>query len=313
MKFRLNGSLFALVFLALMLCQVAAEELAMQAQAPWKKKHEDGSAVYTLAVASGWPKLAANVDTKAKSYYRVTWKMKSSVSGGVKTLLQVGLTPDGEKEYMYSYPLSTEWNSYTAYFYSQDSLRIKIEFYINPDMEMNLSLKDMEITEVGADQLSGNLLPDGNFEAGVGIPCLWKSSDRRAKAYPASIVPVKDFVSGEKSLCVEMDGAGEIASLYMPVELGHRVTFKFWAKADQETQVTAIIQGYAARHTGEHFYKGKKIRLDTEWKEYEMSVEVPQDTVKYPDLLYKTMYLCLGWDKDSKGKAYFDDLSFICK
>lgn len=291
-----------------------AEELPIKVTAPWTKQREEGGTVYSLAVTTGWPKLFAEIDTKAGSYYRVTWKMKSTVGGGAtKTPFQLTFTPDGEQDYTYGYSLSTEWENYTAYFYTKESTRFKLGFFINPETELTVSLKNLEIAELSSDQIKENTLPDGNLENGLVVPSAWKHNSREGKFQPPMIAPLKDFISGEKSLSVQMDGAGEIASIYLPVELGRSVSFKFWAKADQECQITAIIQGYAVRHTGSHFYKGKKMKVDTDWKEYEVTTEVPTDTEKYPDLLYKTMYLCLGWGKEAKGKIYFDDMSFTSK
>lgn len=302
------------LLLIVMAMGAVAEDLPVKVTAPWTKHREDGGTVYSLAVTTGWPKLTAEVDTKAGSYYRVTWKMKSSIGGrATKTPFQLTLTPDGEQDYSYGFSLSPEWESYAAYFYAKGSTRFKMDFFINPETELTVSLKNIEISEVGVDQFKENMLPDGNFENGLAVPAAWKANNREGKFQPPMIAPLKDFTSGEKSLCVEMDGAGEIASIYLPVELGRSVSFKFWAKADQECQITAIIQGYAVRHTGSHFYKGKKLKVDTDWKEYEVTIEVPTETDKYPDLLYKTMYLCLGWGKEAKGKIYFDEMSFTSK
>ncbi len=306
-------SKISLILIAMMVGSLA-EELPIKVTAPWAKHREEGGMVYSLAVTTGWPKLHAEVDTKTGSYYRVTWKMKSTVGGAAtKTPFQLTLTPDDERDYTYGYALSTEWETYTAYFYTKESNRFKFDFFINPETELTVSLKGIEIAEVSSDQFKENTLPDGNLENGLMVPAAWKYNSREGKFQPPRIVPLKDFISGEKSLAVQADGAGEIASIYLPVELGRSVSFKFWAKADQECQITAIIQGYAVRHTGSHFYKGKKMKVDTEWKEYEVTTEVPTDTEKYPDLLYKTMYLCLGWGKEAKGMIYFDDMSFTSK
>lgn len=312
MKFRLKLSLLLILLIGLNSHLTASEDIAVTARDPWKKKRIDSHEEYVLNTSKGFPPIQISTEIKPGTFYRLSWEMRNVVDL-LERQMQFRVELEGAEAYTYGYVVSKEWNPYSAYFYSMESTRCKLSIYPNPiNAETEIHIKGITLVEVPQDQIRKNVIPEGDFENNTELPTFWQPGSGCEGKLTATIVPSKDFISGEKCMEVDLTNEGsvplEIRSNFMPVEPGHSVKLKFWAKADDEKTIAVIIQGFGPIHSGGHFYKGEKYRLDKEWREYSLSAVIPSDLGKYPDLLRKIVFISINGDRSRSGKVYFDNM-----
>ena len=292
---------------------VMAEDLQITASPPWQEAIDNEQKCYTLEYSGqGWPGLSFSPVIKPDNYYMVSWKMKSSVE---EKETQFALVAElSGKSGNASYVLTKDWSDYTWYFYSGKASNINLRLNANPGAAKTITLKDVKVTLVTPEMLSQNLLTDGNFENGSGIPAnWWKTWDTTVN--PAVISGSQGFISGEKSMEVNFaaqdKGVAGIQCIQMPAVPGKEFEFKFWAKSESDYAISMSLQAWSQfGHTGEHFYKFEKFKITPEWKEYSLRATIPTDVAKYPDLKDQVMFISITGEKGQTGKVWFDDMLF---
>ncbi len=292
---------------------LAAASVSLNANTEWKSVDTEGIKTYAIDYdGKGWPGFFPQVDTGPGEFYKVRWMMKSQRTGDEpQTLAIEGSLGKGTL----NCPVSKEWNTYSAYVFSGNGGPFKFRIYLNPGSAGKVEAKNVEVSKVSTEELSGNLLSDGDFEHSAGSPVDWLK-DGRVKGSPISIVRSEDFISGERSMAVEFkpqDGnAIGIQSPQLPVEPGKVYEFNFWAKAGREFVINVDTQAWPPYgHKGTHFWKRDTFKITTEWKQYSLKASIPSDLVQYPDLAAKTVYIGISAAaKDQEEKVLFDDMSF---
>ena len=97
------------------------------------------------------------------------------------------------------------------------------------------------------------------------------------------------------------------------MEKGKKYQLTFWAKGTKDGIINTLMSLWGIRgHKGKHFWKGRKFKLGTEWKQYKFEIFVPTDEETYPDLKDGTGEISISVSgKD--GKYYLDDISYFEK
>jgi hypothetical protein len=288
------------------------EPVAVSPAAPWKASADLGA--YSIDYdGKGYPGLSFQVDAAPGEFYKVSWMLKSQRMGDEPfSVAMEGPLGKGGLKYL----ATNEWNCYSAYLFSGPGGAFKIWIHVMPGSPGLVEAKGIEVSKLSSADLTGNLLPDGDFEHSAGSPADWRNADW-VKGRPLSIAPAADFISGEHSMAVEfkpLDGGKELGvnSLQMPVVSGKEYEFRFWAKAQQDFVINVDTQAWSPYgHKEKHFWKRDTFKITTEWKEYSLKVSIPDDVAQYPDLAARTVFVFIGAAaKDQECKVLFDDMSF---
>ena len=118
-------------------------------------------------------------------------------------------------------------------------------------------------------------------------------------------------MNGEKSL--ELPFGSGIKSVSVPMEKGKTYQLTFWAKGTKDAVIGSSLSLWSIRkHTGKHFWQGRKFKLGTEWKQYKYEITLPTDEETYPDLKDGTGEISI-YVSGTDGKYYLDDISYCEK
>ena len=138
----------------------------------------------------------------------------------------------------------------------------------------------------------------------------WKKN-YSSPAYPATLVENRDFFNGTR--CMKLTASPEallsVISRDLPAMPGQKLKLSFWAKGEGIRVLDCCIEIWSpVKHRGEHLYIRRKFNLADDWKPYELTLVVSEDTKRYPDVLDKTARIKF-WLPKEKGAVYLDDIS----
>ena len=154
-----------------------------------------------------------------------------------------------------------------------------------------------------------SLLTDGSLEAGK-MAMDWKKNYSSA-TYPATLVENRDFFNGIR--CMKLTASPEtllsVISRDLPAVPGKALKLSFWAKGEEIRVLDCCIEIWSpVKHRGEHLYIRRKFTLTDDWKPYELTLAVPEDAERYPDILDKTARIKF-WLPKQRGAICLDDIS----
>lgn len=301
------------ISLFFMIWQVLAMEPQVRVLKPWKNIDDNGVRCFILEHSGkSRPRLSFSAGIKPDTFYKVTWKLKSSVLDSLPSLfLEIKLN---KELYLQHYHLSREWSNYTGFFYSDSAVKANLSLSVYLPASKKIMVKDLAIEEIAPNgNLTKNILPDGNFENSTQFSKNWNAGPAAVKNINV-ISTAQPFIAGEKSMELRFDGRGSgtgVKSIQLPVIPGKEIELKFWAKAERQYVITGGFQAWLAMgHKGKHFFKRKQFRVTPEWKEYSIKGKISEDFQEYPDLKSRLVFIFFDGSKGQPCKVWFDDVKF---
>jgi len=281
----------------------AADAVTMKPEAPWKIA-ENGEASISYP-GENWPTLRGVVPVKADMFYLVEFEAKCNETDNPPIVIL-----ESDKTLRWLFTPSNNWARYQVPFFNQNGEKLKVGFYFNPGKTTDLSIRNVKVEEMKTDE---NLLADGDFELGNPIPAEWIKGQTQPE-FSAKIVDSPAFMCGEKSMMLTLRSDGNISfySKPLPVFPGKNMAFSFWAKGSSELSLTSTIDcGSQFGKQSKHLYWTKTFKLIPEWKQYELTVKIPEAETNAA-LLDKTGILQLSAPKGN-GQIWLDNLEFRVK
>ncbi len=282
--------------------------VALTAEKPWRTVEGGG---YSVPIpANEWSGfLIGKARMQAGTVYRLDWESRISGKAATPDMLLFYRDP-GERRELHSG--NGSWNSQSSYYFADRTGELEFRFYFNPGPAGEAAIRNLTIQEVRPEQLSENLLPDGDWESGNTMPGNWRPMTGGGKA---EIVTVTDFFAGSKALMLtpSPQQRANLFSLYMPMMPGGTATMTFWAKGSGDLPLSAAIDGISPRtHHGKHFYKTETFKVTADWKEFTLTTAIPDDFDAWPDLKERLAKLRFTLPPDGEGCVWIDNVSFTC-
>lgn len=304
-KFFLSATSFAC-----MLCSVAGE---WSFGAPWYKEADNVFRVeYT---GTGWSGMRRELKLQPDTFYRISGEIQGASNDEPALGISVELTE--KRQASGEFYSGKAWTPCVLYFYNREGTSAICRVYAKGKQPLTLRMRNFQVEKLTAEDLTGDLLPDGDFEQSERIPSFWRNA-WRAKEYRGAIVPNAGFPAGTRNLEISFVPASEDASglrsHLIPIQPGCKYEWRFWARTEtaEEYTIACLIQVWPqfGPHTGTHIYKLSKLKVTPEWNEYAILLAVPENDGSVPDLGDCTANLQIGGDPESACKVRFDDMSF---
>ncbi len=255
----------------------------------------------------GYPGLNGKMTVRPESFYRLSWQ--SCFSAGAEQQM-LRLLWNGTRQRHSAIRVTDRMEKRVQYYYSEAETELKFRFYLNPGAPATLEVGNIKLDALT--DLTGNLLPGGDFEKEGDLTAFWTPGWGPKEMY-ASVVPVSDFLSGQKSLKLPpAPGGGRYAVIsdYMPAVPGKNVELRFWAKSDREQILTANIDCQPpGKQEGKLLYQSKQFKLENDWREYSVQYRLPDDLALYPSLQWRLARIHLGHE-GGEGNIWIDNVEF---
>ena len=303
----MKKALFTLCFCAGVFA--GAAELNWGGGTPWEKT-ENGE--FTIDYQNkGWPSLTSRQTAQAGKYYKVTFDCKRDGNTAPDVYLRAN-EGKGTKDFGTSNCTFDTWTTQCGYFPVLKDGTLTVIWGFNPRAAAKLTVRNGKFEEVTPEMMKQNLVLNGNFEdETVKGAAFWKNSNWKNKSFPGKIVTGQDFLDGEKSL--ELPFGSGIRSISVPMQKEKKYQLTFWAKGTKDGIISTSLSLWGIRgHKGKHFFKSRKFKLGTTWKQYQFEITIPTDEETYPDLKDRTGEISIIV-KDSDGQYYLDDISYCEK
>ena len=258
----------------------------------------------------GWPRLTSKQDVKAGKFYKVTFECKRDGDSIPAVYLRIN-DGVGREFGTFSCTFNT-WTTQCAYFPVSKDGTSTVIWGFDPKEKGKLTVRNGKFEEVTPEMMKQNLVLNGNFEdETVKGTAFWKNRNWKSNVFPGKVVEGAGFLSGIKSL--ELPFGSGVTSVKVPMEKGKKYELTFWAKGTKDAVIGATLGLWSIRkHQGKHFYRSRKFKLGTEWKEYKLEITLPTDEETYPDLKDGTGEISIGVNTKD-GTYYLDDISYCEK
>lgn len=284
-----------------------AEPVALAPQGPWMEK----AGAYRLEYdGKNYANLSETLAVQPETHYRFSWRMKASVSEPVANFL-ANLEIPGLGTASQGFAISDAWNEYQVFFHSGSANNATLKLYCNPMAAKTIEIQRADLSPVPTERFRKNLVPEGGFEGGAGIPALWRPS-YGTPVLPAFLTNGRDFLAGERymvfTLRKQEKGAIGMQTAYLPMVPGKSYRLSFWAKADTEALVTGGVNGWSPfKHVGGHWYKGAHFKVTPTWGECSLAFDIPDDFTAFPDLQSRLMAVTLSSRNNEQTATVFVD------
>jgi len=299
-------------------CAMGAQSLSITPVPPW---HETAPKAYAGDESSRASDGRLNVSLASAdgdSFYRFAWTMSSSLGGPDSSI--VFMVPNGSQTSYCEFSSSSKAGLCYEYVYLPKATSLNMGFYFAPGPPRSVEIRGFSVAKLASKDLEGNLLIDGDFESCGERPAIW-TRRYKTKRTDMSIVPNPEFLAGKRCMAVDFkaeSGNGEmggIESVRLPVVLGREYELSLWAKAEKDFAIDVGVQAWSAfGHKGGHFYKNKDFKVSQGWKLLSMTVEVPSDISKYPDLADRTLSINIAGVKgEDETRVLFDNIALAPK
>lgn len=276
---------------------------------PWQRRAAGG---FELQYdGKGYPEIMYRAQIRKNAFYRLSFSLEAPVgsSFGLQTKL-------GTEVSSLNYPGRSHPMKCTEYFFSGDFDRQELRFhpYPKPQSGKETFIVDrVDLEEILESSLKENLMVNGDFESNDGL-AFWGPNNNRAEDFSAVLSPSPEFFAGKQSLKIVFDNSGprsRITSRYLPLVPGQTVALRFWAKADQGTTLTAVINAYSRKtHQGKHLREWKSFQLNREWQEYEVTFAPGSDFATAPDLKERLVKVQFFPPPNGSGTIWLDNIEY---
>ncbi len=174
---------------------------------------------------------------------------------------------------------SVGWRKRQGYFYCGNSPSLTVKFGITIPAG-NVCIDDLQIEPITDKDFKGNLVPNGNFEAGE-CPNGWQASG--GYHMEDALVPTYEldhnagFIDGNRCLKIELKegDAFVLSSGAFPIRAGKKYAYKVWLKSSVKSMPVTLWFASSNLTVG-HWYKATNLTVDTNWQEYKFEATVPE-------------------------------------
>ncbi|HIE27852.1 TPA: hypothetical protein EYP66_11250 [Candidatus Poribacteria bacterium] len=166
-----------------------------------------------------------------------------------------------------------------------------------------LCLTIFSITLISISALAGdveNLVLNHDFEDGINPWTLWVED--KATAAAEMVIDKKEHIKGKKSMQINIQQAGknnkriELHQRHFNLKKGQKLTYAFWAKAEDARPAKMICNHRAAPWTA---YGSKNIMIFEDWEEFYTDVKMTADD--------NIVGIYVELRDTLKGKVWFDN------
>ncbi len=294
------------LFSAGVLLSVESAENTLLPEKPWVS---DGNGEYTIHyTGSARPALKLPLNTEPGHFLRI--RLESRSDSGTPTCFMVFDRSDGKRIHLRLRP-TRNWEAQTFWLFTGAADSAALRW--NPDPNGGagtIRIRKIIVDRFAAPRDAGNLIPDGNFESGNETPLFWRVHLKGGEA--PRLANSGEFLCGERSLVFSSKPGNTLISGALPVTPGRKYRLIFWAKGENATGLrTAFSLWSPAGHRGDHFHTGSLLRIGTEWKRYELTIGIPADSKRYPDLDERIGALTFAAEKNAlPANVLLDEFSF---
>lgn len=291
----------------------AADNPTVNAYRPWRAEKDE----FRCDTEGKQTSLHLSVNVEKEGCYRLSWKMKSSLSRDRNIML---LYPSWNDKYQCAaneYMVNEVWTEYASWIYSGRSAGTeKISMSFKLDSPQQLSVKDIALTLADGESLA-DPLRDSIPAQGKNSP-VWSVYQTAAgqEPWPMQCIADDSSLDGRAIRFAASKTQNTMRSIFLPVRPGTQYRFEFWVKASKPLRLRISANNWFNPHRDNdkrpdkgRWSKSFNQTADEQWRKISILLAIPSDMEEYPDFQARMIRLFVGTESDD-ATLWYSGLSF---